>query len=83
MIKPVFAIVLAAALVNIGVAKADDQPPHGCGPGCHFAGNGGCGVDGWESGARVRNECPAGARPRPRCGEGFGWRSRPKACMLR
>ena len=83
MTKPVFAIVLAAALANVGVAQADDQSPWGCGPGCHFARNGGGGVDGWESGARIRNECPAGARPRPPCGEGYVWRSREKACLLR
>ncbi len=74
-----FAAVLTAALASIGAANADGV----CGPGCHNAVNGGCVVDGWESGARVWNECPAGVHPRPPCGEGYVWSRQAKACMLR
>jgi hypothetical protein len=76
------ALLAVVAFTGIGVAQADPIA-HDCGPGCHFARNGGCVVDGWERGARVWNECPAGAKPRPPCGEGYVWRSREKACMLR
>lgn len=79
MMKWLFAAVLMAALAGIGTARADD----GCGPGCHNAVNGGCAVNGWESGARIWNECPAGAHPRPPCGEGYVWSRQAKACMLR
>ncbi len=51
LMAAIFAIVPA-----IGPAIAADQ----CGPGCHSAQYGGCVVDGWETGARVWNECPTG-----------------------
>jgi hypothetical protein len=79
MMKWLFAAALTAGFVGIGLANADEN----CGPGCHSAVNGGCVVDGWGSGARVWNECPAGARPRPPCGEGYVWKRHAKACMLR
>jgi hypothetical protein len=81
MAKFLAALVAVAALTSMDVVRADQAGS--CGPGCHFAQNGGCVVDGWETGARVRNECPAGTRPRPPCGEGYVWRSREKACLLR
>jgi hypothetical protein len=56
MTKWLFAAALTTALAGISTARAND----GCGPGCHTAVNGGCVVNGWESGARVWNECPAG-----------------------
>lgn len=74
-----FLVAVAAVFaLNIGVAHAE----WGCGPGCHSARNGECVIDGWGNGARW-NECPAGARPRPPCGEGYVWRPREKACTLR
>jgi hypothetical protein len=79
MTKWLFAAMLAAVLAPIGTASADDS----CGPGCHNAANGGCVVNGWESRARVWNECPAGAHPRPPCGEGYVWRRQAKACELK
>jgi hypothetical protein len=77
--KCLVAAALTAAVTGVGLARAQD----GCGPGCHYGVNGGCVVDGWESGARVRNECPAGAHPRPPCGQGYVWRRQAKACMLK
>ncbi|WP_425111620.1 hypothetical protein [Bradyrhizobium sp.] len=79
MTKWLFAAALTTALAGISTARAND----GCGPGCHTAVNGGCVVNGWESGARVWNECPAGAHPRPPCGAGYVWSRSMKACMLR
>ena len=70
-------VLLACALASIGLANAAD----GCGPGCHSTEYGGCVVDGWASGARVWNECPAGARARPPCGNGYVWRARYHACF--
>ncbi|WP_374940782.1 GCG_CRPN prefix-to-repeats domain-containing protein [Bradyrhizobium sp. SRS-191] len=54
-----------------------------CGPGCHVAPNGGCVVNGWEAGAPVWNECPAGARPRPPCGAAFKWSRQARACIIK
>jgi len=77
--KRLFVAVLLAGTVSIsGTAGAQD----GCGPGCHSAMNGGCVVDGWEAGARVFNECPAGARPHRPCpnrANGYVWKF--KACF--
>jgi len=69
----VFAICLLAS-----AARAED----GCGVGCHTAVNGGCVVDGWETGARVRNECPAGAHPQPPCYAPHVWRKQAKTCLI-
>jgi hypothetical protein len=71
--RRLFVAVLFAG--SIGMAHAQD----GCGPGCHTAINGGCVVDGWEAGARVFNECPAGARPRRPCPAYYAWKF--KACF--
>lgn len=53
----------------------------GCGPGCHSTSGGACVVDGWGTGARVWNECPAGARPRPPCPSAYQWRPKMHACF--
>jgi hypothetical protein len=67
--RTLVAVLFAGTLASIDIANAAD----GCGPGCHMARNGGCIVDGWDKGAPVRNECPAGAHPRPPCSPGFIW----------
>ena len=72
------AILFAATLASIGLANAAD----GCGPGCHATVQGACVVDGWGTGARVWNECPAGARARPPCGRWFIWSRRDQACII-
>jgi hypothetical protein len=71
------AVLFAAGFASAGIANATET----CGPGCHSAPNGGCVVDGWGTGARVWNECPAGARPRPPCGPDYVWRPRLRACF--
>ncbi len=71
------AVLLATTLACIGTAKAFD----GCGPGCHATLFGACVVDGWGTGARVWNECPAGAQPRPPCTYPYVWRKRFHACF--
>jgi hypothetical protein len=76
--RATFAVLFAATLASVGMANAAD----GCGPGCHTARNGGCVVDGWERGARVRNECPVGAHPRPPCYRWFIWSRRDGACII-
>lgn len=53
---------LFAIVAGIGPANAAD----GCGPGCHSTPGGACVVDGWGTGARIWNECPAGASLAPR-----------------
>jgi hypothetical protein len=54
----------------------------GCGPGCHATVFGACVVDGWATGARVWNECPATSRPRPPCGgSDYVWDARKRACF--
>ncbi len=68
---------LAASLSGIDFASAADA----CGPGCHATVYGACVVDGWGSGARVWNECPAGAQPRPPCPSGYTWRRTMHACF--
>jgi hypothetical protein len=77
--KILVVVALTAGFASFSAANAED----GCGPGCHSARNGACVVDGWEIGARVWNECPAGARPRPPCGTGYVWSSQAKACQAR
>ena len=53
-----------------------------CGPGCHATVTGACVVDGWATGARVWNECPATSRPRPPCGgSDYVWDARKRACF--
>ena len=65
-------------LAGIGTANAAD----GCGVGCHATVAGACVVDGWSTGAPVRNECPATSRPRPPCGgRDFVWDRRKQACF--
>ena len=63
--------------IGVGTAYAAGS----CGVGCHTAANGGCVVDGWETGAVRRNECPAGAQPRPPCGSYYSWRPHSKTCL--
>jgi hypothetical protein len=72
LIAAVFAIV-----PSISPANAAD----GCGIGCHATPMGACVADGWGTGARVWNECPATSRPRPPCGGGFEWRPKFRACF--
>lgn len=72
-----FVATLFLAFVFAGVARAADD----CGPGCHSAVNGGCVVNGWETGAVRWNECPAGAHPQPPCGVYYSWRKHFRACM--
>ncbi|WP_316224998.1 MULTISPECIES: GCG_CRPN prefix-to-repeats domain-containing protein [unclassified Bradyrhizobium] len=69
----------SALIAGVGSARAAD----GCGPGCHAGSNGGCMVDGWDRGAPVWNECPAGIQPRPPCGPGFAWSKRDRACRIK
>jgi hypothetical protein len=67
------AVLFAAGVLSLGSGHAAD----GCGPGCRSAPFGECVVDGWAAGGPVRgvrNECPAGARPRPPCGHGYIWK---------
>lgn len=55
--RSIFVAVLFAGIVPVfGPANAADD----CGPGCHSAPYGGCVANGWERGARIRNECPVG-----------------------
>jgi hypothetical protein len=72
-----FAIALVST-VGLGAANA----AYDCGPGCHSTVNGACVVDGWEIGAAVWNECPAGSHPRPPCDRPYSWRKHAKACVL-
>ena len=71
------AVLFAATFATVGATHAWES----CGPGCHPTANGACVVDGWGTGARVWNECPAGARPRPPCGPDYAWRPRLRACF--
>ncbi len=71
------AVLFAGMLVCTGAARAFD----GCGPGCHATIYGACVVDRWGTGARVWNECPAGARPHPPCTYPYVWRKRYHACF--
>lgn len=72
------AALLAGAVLGFTGANAAD----GCGIGCHATVSGACVVDGWGT-APIRNECPAGARPRPPCSGGYYyvWRKRYQACF--
>ena len=75
--RSVVAVTLLVAGLCAGAARAAD----GCGPGCHSAVNGECVVNGWQTGAAVWNECPAGAHPTPPCPERYVWRKQTRACM--
>ena len=66
------AVLATGCFAFVGPAKAF------CGPGCHISLYGACVVDGWGT---VRNECPAGTRPRPPCPYGYVWRPRSHACF--
>ena len=72
---------VAPLLLSIGVWAGAASANEDCGPGCHSAVNGGCVVDGWERGAPVRNECPAGAHPQPPCTRPYVWQKRANACV--
>jgi len=63
------AVLVAGSLSFPGVAGAAD----GCGQGCRSTPGGACVIDGWGA-SNVRNECPAGARPRPPCGPYYVYR---------
>ena len=73
--------ILMAAIFAIAPAIGPAIAADSCGPGCHTAQYGGCVVDGWERGAAVWNECPAGAHPRPPCGSDYVWSKRIRACI--
>ena len=73
----IVAVTLLSTCLCAGMARAAD----GCGPGCHSAVNGACVVNGWEVGAAVWNECPAGAHPQPPCSYPYVWRKHSRACM--
>ncbi len=68
----VVAVLFVGSIAGFGAAHAAD----GCGPGCHNTSSGACVVDGWASGVRVFNECPAGSRPRRPCPFGSVWKYR-------
>jgi hypothetical protein len=76
------AMTLLAACLGFGPGAGAAHAFDGCGPGCHSAVNGECVVNGWESGARVRNECPAGAHASPPCAPNYTWSRRARACLL-
>ena len=77
--KTILITAIFVLIPAIGQANAAD----GCGTGCHSSLNGACVVDGWERGAPVWNECPAGAHPRPPCGGDYVWSKRIRACIQR
>ena len=72
-----FIALLVSIAFGVGAAQAAD----GCGPGCQAAVSGGCVVNGWQTGAPVWNECPAGARSHPPCGAYYSWRRHSHTCM--
>ena len=73
-------LLVLAALFAVTVASSGKANAGGCGPGCHVASWGGCIPDGWGV-TPVRNECPVGSAPRPRCPYGYVWRPRLGACF--
>ena len=70
------AILLAMVVSSLVPAAATGF----CGPGCHMTISGACVVDGWGTGAAVKNECPVTTRPRPSCPFGYEWKPRQHAC---
>ena len=74
-------MLLSTGLVSTGLCGGAARAADDCGVGCHSAVNGGCVVDGWETGAAAWNECPAGAHPRPPCALPYVWRKYAKACV--
>lgn len=81
MSKLPIALAVMGVLLTAGTARADFS----CGPGCHEAPQGECVVNGWETGAHVRNVCPVGvgAQPQPPCGSGYRWSRIDRACVIR
>jgi hypothetical protein len=75
--KWLLALMVFAAPLGVSAANADAE----CGPGCHNAVNGGCAVNGWETGAVAWNECPVASHPRPPCAPPYVWRKYAKACV--
>lgn len=77
-----FVTVLLAGTLGFVASPGGAKAADGCGVGCHATVSGACVVDGWGTVA-LRNECPAGARPRPPCSGGFYyvWRKRNQACF--
>jgi hypothetical protein len=72
--------VIVTALAVSGVVEA--YAADGCGEGCHRTSGGACAVDGWGTGAKVRNECPVTSRPRPTSGNrDFVWDRTKQACF--
>ncbi len=75
------ATLLVSIALGFGLCADAAQAADGCGVGCQAAINGGCVVNGWQAGAPVWNECPAGARSRPPCGLYYSWRKHSHTCM--
>jgi hypothetical protein len=72
---------VSTGLVSTGLGVGAAHAAGDCGVGCHSAVNGGCVVDGWETGAATWNECPAGSHPRPPCPPNYVWRKQAKTCL--
>ena len=75
--RQITAAILFSACLCAGSADAADE----CGPGCHSTVQGACVVNGWETGAGVWNECPAGAQPRPPCPQRYVWSRHARTCI--
>jgi hypothetical protein len=78
-------VLLACSALAMLLSAASTANAGGfCGPGCHITIFGNCVADGWGTGARVWNECPATSRPRPSCGGAdYVWDRRKQACFPR
>ena len=75
-------VCLAMLVTALAVFAGEAHAAWGCGEGCHRTSGGACVVDGWGTGAKVRNECPVTSRPRPPCGGGeFVWDRGKQACF--
>ncbi|SFJ25417.1 hypothetical protein SAMN05216525_12138 [Bradyrhizobium sp. Gha] len=75
-------IQLAMLVTALTVFAGEAHAAGGCGEGCYRTSGGACVVDGWGTGAKVRNECPATSRPRPPCGgRDFIWDRGKQACF--